>query len=102
MRQPGKNCADLTDKQYEQFRKDNPNLRVTPSGDIYTINGNGTETKTGHETYYNEKDVDAAAHIAASQLLINEFMKQMAYNAVGGYVVSLAEDERTGCTELQE
>jgi filamentous hemagglutinin len=28
----------------------------------------------------------AAAYIAGSQLLINEFMKQMAYNAVGGYV----------------
>jgi RHS repeat-associated protein len=79
----GKNCADLTDKQYEQFRKDNPNLRVTPSGDIYTINPNGTETKTGSETYYNEKDADAAAHIAAPQLLINEFMKQMTFSSAG-------------------
>jgi len=25
----GKNCADLSDPQYDQFRKDNPNLRVT-------------------------------------------------------------------------
>jgi RHS repeat-associated protein len=61
--QDGKNCADLTDKQYEQFRQDNPNLRVTPSGDIYTINQNGTETKTGSETYYNEKDKQAAGQI---------------------------------------
>jgi hypothetical protein len=48
---------------YEQFRQDNPNLRVTPSGDIYTINQNGTETKTGSETYYNEKDKQAAGQI---------------------------------------
>ena len=82
----GKNCADLTDKQYDQFRQDNPNLRVTPSGDIYTINQNGTETKTGSETYYNEKDADAAAHIAGSQLLINEFVKQVAINVAIGAI----------------
>ncbi len=57
------NCADLTDDQYKQFRQDNPNLRVTPSGDIYTINQNGTETKIGSEAYYNEKDVQAAGQI---------------------------------------
>jgi len=54
----GKNCADLTDKEYEQFRNDNPNLRVTPSGDIYTVNQNGTETKTGSASYYNEHALD--------------------------------------------
>jgi RHS repeat-associated protein len=54
----GKNCADLTDEQYAQFRQDNPNLRVTPSGDIYTINENGTETKTGSASYYNEHALD--------------------------------------------
>jgi RHS repeat-associated protein len=60
----GQNCADLTDKQYDQFRQDNPNLRVTPGGDIYTINQNGTETRTGSESYYNEKDVAAAQTLA--------------------------------------
>ncbi len=57
------NCADLTNEQYQQFLKDNPNLRVTPSGDIITINKNGTEKKTGSETYYNENDVAAAKTI---------------------------------------
>jgi RHS repeat-associated protein len=51
----GKNCADLSDAQYDQFRKDNPDLQVTASGDIYSGN-----TKIGSESYYNEKDVQAA------------------------------------------
>jgi RHS repeat-associated protein len=49
----GQNCADLTDKQYDQFRQDNPNLQVTPSGDIYSGN-----TKLGSESYYNEHALD--------------------------------------------
>jgi len=80
------NCADLTQEQYDQFRKDNPNLRVTPSGDIYTINDNGTETKTGSATYYDEKNANAAAHIAGVQLLINEFVKQVAINVAIGAI----------------
>jgi len=51
----GKNCADLTDKQYEQYRKDNPDVRATPSGDLYVKNQDGSETKVGSESYYNEK-----------------------------------------------
>lgn len=56
----GNNCADLTDQQYEDYREQNQNQTVTASGDIYQINPNGSTTKVGHETYYNEKDVQAA------------------------------------------
>jgi RHS repeat-associated protein len=30
----GKNCADLTDKQYERYRKDNPDVRATLVGPV--------------------------------------------------------------------
>jgi RHS repeat-associated protein len=81
----GKNCADLTNKQYAQFLKNSPNI-YSYGGKLYTTNENGTERKTGTVTYYNEKDVDAAAHIAGSQLLINEFVKQVAINVAIGAI----------------
>jgi RHS repeat-associated protein len=52
---PATHCADLTQGQYDQFRQDNPNLRVTPSGDIYAGNN-----KIGSQTEYNAADVQAA------------------------------------------
>ena len=58
------NCADLTDDQYNQFLKDNPNISVY-GGNLYTYNPDtGTTTKTGTETYYNEKDVQAAQFLS--------------------------------------
>jgi RHS repeat-associated protein len=34
----GKNCADLTDKQFNQYLKDNPDVSKTASGDLYVGN----------------------------------------------------------------
>jgi RHS repeat-associated protein len=59
----GKNCADLTDKQYEQYLKDNSNV-YSYGGKLYAINPNGSETQVGTESYYNEKDVAAAQMLA--------------------------------------
>jgi RHS repeat-associated protein len=83
----GNNCADLSDPQYDQFRKDNPNLRVTPSGDIYTQNENGTETKTGHESYYNEHALDSLINAGrTAQIGVNYAMLVTApnYLLIGG------------------
>jgi RHS repeat-associated protein len=49
----GKNCADLSDEQYRQYRKDNPDVHARPSGDLYIGN-----TKVGSESYYNEHALD--------------------------------------------
>jgi hypothetical protein len=51
----GKNCADLSDEEYKKFREDSPYIYSTPSGDLYAINEDGSETKIGTAGYYNEK-----------------------------------------------
>jgi RHS repeat-associated protein len=61
---PATTCADLTNEQYDQYRKDNPNIYARPNGDLYVRNDNGTETRTGSESYYNEKDLAAAQTLA--------------------------------------
>ena len=55
----GKNCADLTDKQFQQYLKENPNVSVSASGQL-SINVDGSSQKLGSATYYNEKDIQAA------------------------------------------
>jgi RHS repeat-associated protein len=80
-----KNCADLSQEQYDKFRKDNPNI-YSYGGNLYTVNENGTERKTGTVTSYDETIADAAAHIAGGQLLINEFVKQVGINVAIGAI----------------
>jgi len=50
----GQNCRDLTDKQYEQYLKDNPDIHPR-GGNLYVYNQDRSETKVGTESYYNEK-----------------------------------------------
>jgi len=57
------NCADLTNEQYKQYQQQNSNVHSTASGDLYLTNENGSETKIGNASYYNEKDVAAAQQI---------------------------------------
>jgi RHS repeat-associated protein len=57
------NCADLTKDQYKQYQQQNSNVHSTASGDLYLTNENGSETKIGNASYYNEKDVAAAKQI---------------------------------------
>jgi RHS repeat-associated protein len=59
----GKNCADLTDQQYADYRNANPNVYQTPGGTLNYVNENGSETTIGSAQYYNEKDVQAAQFI---------------------------------------
>jgi len=57
------NCADLTNDQYKQYQQQNSDVHSTASGDLYLTNENGSETKIGNASYYNEKDVAAAQQI---------------------------------------
>jgi len=62
-----KQCWDLTDQQYEDFRRNNPDIRQTPSGDLEWVDPNGPNVKIGTATYYNEKIPEAliqAGHMA--------------------------------------
>jgi len=82
-----KNCADLSDEQYREYRKDNPDIHARPSGDLYVTNQNGTETKVGTESYYNEKvgeSLQQAGHLA--QIGVNYAMAVGAPNfiVIGG------------------
>ena len=61
----GRNCADLTDQQYAQWRQQNSNVVQTPSGQLWVTNDNGSQTFAGTASYYNEKDVQAAQQITS-------------------------------------
>jgi RHS repeat-associated protein len=87
----GKNCADLTQEQYDQFRKDNSNLQVTPSGDIYAGN-----TKIGSATYYNEKDVQAAQFLSGP---IQNVVTKAGY-VVGGAMAAVYAGAAYGTYQL--
>ena len=71
----GKNCADLTDKQFNQYLKDNPDVSKTASGDLYVGN-----TKVGSASYYNERDVAAAQFLSGP---VQNVVTKAAY-VVGG------------------
>jgi hypothetical protein len=61
----GKDCADLTDDQYQQFL--NSGGVHNSSGNVLTFNNqDGSRTVIGTADYYNEKDVQAAANIAGA------------------------------------
>jgi RHS repeat-associated protein len=84
----GKNCADLNQKQYDEYLSSlkGTNTTVDSTGLIQNQNPNGSFTTIGQATYYDEKNADAAAHIAGSQLVINEFVKQVAINVTIGAI----------------
>jgi RHS repeat-associated protein len=77
----GENCANLTNEQFAQYRQDSGNISMRASGDLYA-----GDTKVGNASYYDETNADGAAHIAGSQLVINEFAKQAAINATIGAI----------------
>ena len=77
----GDNCANLTNEQFAQYRQDSGNISMRASGDLYA-----GDTKVGNASYYDETNADGAAHIAGSQLVINEFAKQVAINATIGAI----------------
>lgn len=61
----GKNCRDLSDKQYDQYLASikKTNISVSAGGNINYQNTDGSVTKLGTASYYNEKDVQAAQFI---------------------------------------
>jgi RHS repeat-associated protein len=84
----GNNCAHLNQKQYDEYLSSikGTNTTVDSTGLIQVQNANGSLITVGQETYYDEKNADAAAHIAGGQLLINEFVKQVAIGVALGEV----------------
>ncbi|MGB6461216.1 MAG: RHS repeat-associated core domain-containing protein, partial [Candidatus Acidiferrum sp.] len=82
----GKNCADLTDNQYDQYLRDNPNIHAY-GGNLYAINEDGSETKVGSESYYDEKPAEALQRAGRiGQIGVNYAMLVTApnYLLVGG------------------
>jgi RHS repeat-associated protein len=59
----GKNCRDLTDKQYADYRKSSPSIYQSPGGTLYARNDSGPDTKVGSAQYYNERAENAAAFL---------------------------------------
>jgi hypothetical protein len=59
----GKNCADLTNEQYQDYLSVNKNVYQTAGGSLYVINDDGSDTRIGSAGYYNEKDIAAAQQI---------------------------------------
>jgi len=55
-----KNCRDISDDDYDQWRKDNQNLSVSAGGSIYAGNN-----KIGSAYYYNEKVGEALQEAGA-------------------------------------
>jgi RHS repeat-associated protein len=92
----GKNCADLTDEQYDQWRNDNPNVQVSASGSISIVNDNGSTTKVGQESYYNEKDIQAAQQLVATQGLILNLGVRMYGGGITGGAFGWAAGEFIG------
>jgi RHS repeat-associated protein len=89
----GGECADLTDEQYKEYRQDNPEIHATPSGNLYVRNEDGSETKVGSESYYDEKipqSLQQAGRI--SQIGVNYAMAVTApnYLLVGGAHILLS------------
>lgn len=57
----------------------NTNIYVTPSGTINYQNADGSLTRVGSATYYNEKNLE---RIEGAQAFLNHFMLESANNAV--------------------
>ena len=61
----GKNCRDLSDDQYKQYLSSiqDSNVSVSPGGNINYQNSDGSVTKVGSASYYNERAENAAAGV---------------------------------------
>jgi RHS repeat-associated protein len=76
----GKNCADLTDKQYNQYLQsiNGTSTYVTPGGTINVQNANGSTTTIGSATYYDEKkqasDAQGARQIAGTAAVVEPLL----------------------------
>jgi hypothetical protein len=68
----GQNCRDLSDGQYNDYLKSikGTNLYVTPGGTINAQNDNGSVTRVGTASYYDEKK--RASDIQGAQFLVNQ------------------------------
>ena len=59
MGRKGQTCYDMTDDEYTRWRRDNPNIKASPSGILEEIQPDGSMKKVGKATYYDEKKMEA-------------------------------------------
>ncbi len=77
----GQNCADLTDKQFQQYLNDNQNVSKGGDGTLTYYDDNGASHNIGTASYYNEKAFDGTAVLT---YLIKEDLKNAAFQVAGG------------------
>jgi RHS repeat-associated protein len=94
----GKNCADLNEDQYKQYLQSlqGTNTTVNSAGQIQHTNDNGSVTNLGTATYYNEKDVQAAQQVVATQGLILNLGARMYIGGITGGAFGWAAGEFIG------
>lgn len=80
----GQNCSDLSDDQYRIWLLSNPQLSVTPSGQIWGSNPDGGSYYVGSATYYNEKNTEGAAMIGFGGMAAVKFFVANMISTVAG------------------
>ena len=68
----GKDCSNLTDNQFKDWLKANPNVSVSPSGQLTSNSSTGPGANIGSASYFNEKDVAAAAMLAHTGRVLSD------------------------------
>jgi RHS repeat-associated protein len=87
----GKNCSDLTDEQYDEWRKQNPDVKSTASGRLESCSESGC-IKIGSAAYHDPND-NALAMLQSVDHLAGGPVRTMGYitmGFVGAYGVGAA------------
>lgn len=100
----GKNCADLTNDQYNQYLQSiqGTSTTVNSAGQIQYTNDNGSVTNLGTASYYNEKDIQAAQMLVQTGVTLSDprtiagFYGASALLGVGFYAAGAYEAGFTG------
>jgi hypothetical protein len=84
----GKNCTDLSNEQYEIYRKQNPDIHKTASGDLYVVNADGSTTTVGSATWFNG---DAVRQNENAMAMLNFFVVNQTLNMAAEGIGAWAE-----------
>jgi RHS repeat-associated protein len=69
----GGNCHDYTDKQYDQWLKDNPNVKQSPGGTLESC-GQGGCTQVGSALYFNPDTTKGLAQLALASRVTERYI----------------------------
>jgi RHS repeat-associated protein len=75
----GKNCANLTDSQYEDWRANNPGIQQRAGDRLFVTNDNGSETTVGSASWF---DGAAAARANAAAAFIPAYLGEVGKQAL--------------------